>query len=396
MKISNEEIDNLLYSAIRSKKHLRVRRKSYFIRALQLIYLYFSVKGKKYIPNNKKVVLNYLNKTYIDFSKIEEDQDFKLDLEESQIKPLYFAEFFLIISFLINFKIVQRFFLIRSANIIFYLIKSRNIEMLICGHPDLLISHLGYCLNKSNKEVVTVQHGIYNLSSYEVLWWEKEVATTIFLYGRDFMNLYISQGVSPDKVKLGTPYFGSTFNQIDKKPVKLKLENQRVIFLGQQLYKISDSVFDGYNNFIAHLIEYYKERQVEVFYKPHPREDIRKSLTSVNISNLNFYNNGGKSDNLFSTFDIYYSVNSSILIELYLQKKICYQVDIPIDDFEYDNFDKFTGIPLVDIQTLGKELQNENYYFYYSPDYLNIQSKNNQYMVNQVNKMAEEKFLNRD
>ena len=393
MIISNDYIDNLLYSAIRSDKHLMVRKKSYFKRALQLIYLYGSVKKKKYFPENRKVVLNYLDKSYIDFKDFEGSQKYKFDLETSELKPLYIAELLIIAAFLLNFKKAQRFFLNASINIIVNLIKSRKIEALICGHPDLLISFLGFCLEKEKKEVITVQHGIYSLSSYEVLWWEKEIATTIIVYGQEFKELYITQGVQPEKVKLGTPYFNSSFNQRESQCVKPNIIKGKVIFLGQQLYKISDMVFDGYNEFISSLINYYENREVEVYYKPHPREDIQQSLTSANISALKIYEKEGKPEDLYNNFDLYFSVNSSILIELYLQQKICYQVDITIGDFEYDNFKNFTGIPMVNIQTLANKLEIEKYHFHYSPDYLNIQLNYNEYMVNLVKGLIEKSII---
>lgn len=394
MKISDNDIDNLLYSAIRSKKHLRVRRKSYFKRALQLIYLYISVNNLKQFPKNKKVVLNFLNNSYIDFNEFKKNDEYEFNLEESQLKPLYIAEFIIIVAFLLNFKIVQRLLLHISTKIIFNLIKSRRIEALICGHPDLLISFLGVCLKTSNKQVITVQHGIYHLTSYKVLWWEKEIATSIIVYGEEFKNLYISQGVLPEKIEIGTPYFNSSFNLGKVEIVTPEIKNNKVIFLGQQLYKISEMVFDGYNEFISVLIAYFVNKEIEVFYKPHPREDILKSLTKANIDALNFYEKDGKPEDLYNNFDLYFSANSSILIELYLQKKICYQVDIPIEDFEYDNFKKYTGIPMVNIETLGRNLEVSHYQFHYNPDYLNIQHNNNKYMINLIRGLIEKNIIN--
>lgn len=388
LKFTSTDIDNLLYSALRSNKHFKVRQKSYLKRGLQLVYLYITVPSKKY-PLRKKTILNYLNKTYIDFTGVDLSEEFKFDLEESQLKPLYIVELLLIISFLLNVKFLQKFLFRIASNVTFRTIKTRTIESLICGHPDLLISFLGYCLKMYNKEVITVQHGIYNISSYEVLWWEKEVATKVIVYGEDFKNLYVSQRVKEENVIIGNPYFGSVITSSDTGCADLQLKNKKVIFLGQQLYKISESVFSGYNNFLHNFILYFEQFGVEIVYKPHPREDINKSLSSSNIEKLTIYNKRGKPRDLYQDFDFYYSVNSSILIELYLQKKICFQVEIPIDDFSYDDFKDYTGIPLVNIHTLDEHL-NYDYKFYYDRSYLNIQKEHNKYMVKLISQILKE------
>lgn len=373
----------MLFSALRSKRHFKVRQKSYFKRALQLIYLYLTVPAKKY-NKNQKVILNYLDSSYIDFSYAE-FRHCKFDLEEGQLKPLFVAEFLIITAFLCNVKFVQRLLFKAASRITSGVIKTRNIEGLVCGHPDLLISFFGYCLKNHHKEVITIQHGIYNISSYKVLWWEREVATKVILYGEVFKNLYISQGVKEENIIIGNPYFGSVLNASDRINTHLQFKHKKVIFLGQQLYKISESVFTGYNEFLSDFILFYKNKGIEIFYKPHPREDIHKSLNPSNISKLKIYEEQGKTRELFNDFDIYYSVNSSILIELYLQKKICFQVEIPISDFNYDNFGEYTGIPLVNITNLHKHLQVEEYKFYYNPSYLNIRKDYNKYMVDLIN-----------
>ena len=150
-------------------------------------------------------------------------------MKESQLKPLFIVEFLLIISFLLNVQFIHKILFNAAARITINVIKTRNIQSVICGHPDLLISFMGFCLKECQKEVITIQHGIYNLTSYEVLWWEKEVATKIILYGEDFKDLYISQGVRREKIFIGNPYFGSIINPIDNKNVNLLFRNKKVI-----------------------------------------------------------------------------------------------------------------------------------------------------------------------
>lgn len=383
IKFSHSDINNLLYSALRSKKHFKIRRKSYFKRALKLIYLYFTVGTTKW-PREKKIILNYLNSSSLDFSDNRFKEEYIFDLKESQLKPLFIVEFLIIISFFFNVKFIQKILFSTAGRITNKVIKTRNIEFLLCGHPDLLISFLGFCLKECQKEVITIQHGIYNLTSYEVLWWEKEVATTVIVYGEDFKNLYIAQGVKKENIILGNPYFGSLITPNQNEETHLKFIHNRVIFLGQQLYKISDSVFSSYNEFITRFFDFYENRGVEVYYKPHPREDINKSLSPSNLSKLRIYREKGKPEELFNDFDFYYSVNSSILIELYLQRKICFQVDIPIDDFNYDIFKDYTGIPLVNTSNLQEHLYSKEYSFYYDPSYLNIKKDHNKYMLDLI------------
>lgn len=394
LKFSSTEIDNILYSALRSKKHFQIRQKSYLKRALQLIYLYLTVPSKDY-PKNKKVVLNYLSKSNIDFSGMVLGEDFKFDLEESQTKSLYIVEFLIILSFLLPIKFLQRSLFNLAGRLTRYVFNTRNIEFLICGHPDLLISFLGFCLKEDYKEVITVQHGIYNLSSYRVLWWEKEVATKIILYGEDYKKLYISQGVDKNKILIGNPYFGSLILSTEYKKVNPYFKNKKVIFLGQQLYKISESVYSVYNDFLEELINFFEAKGVETFYKPHPREELQKSLNSTNLNRIKLYNKDNGRKDLLTQFDFYYSVNSSILIELYLQKKICFQVDMPIEDFIYDNFRDYTGIPLVNIQNLPQHLNFNEYKFYYDPEYLNIKNNYNQHMVSLIGSILAKTKLNK-
>lgn len=391
LKVEGHEVKNLLYSAIRSKKHLTERRKAYFRRAISIFYLFFLTKSGQ---NRSDIpILNFLGPSYLDFDEEDTKKDLKVTNVNEQ-KTLLISELLLIFSFFLNIRFLQKILLAWAQNIVFKFIKRNNVKVLIAGHPDLLISFLGFCMKKLDKKIVTVQHGIYNLSSYNVLWWEKEVASTIILYGESFAKLYESQGVDPTKILIGNPYFGSSFNSYEKLETEIRFNKKRVIFLGQQLYKISDSVFKGYNNFLSMLIDFYQTKGVQVYYKPHPREDCSQSLSPKNLKYLKFYKEKGKSDELFLDFDIYYSVNSSILIEIYLKKKICFQVDVPINDFTYDRFYEYTGIPLVSKDSLESHLNINEYLFFYASNYLNIAKEPKKSMVNLITRLIKDENNN--
>ena len=339
--MSNNDIDKILYSAIRNKTHLKIRRKSYFRQALKLLYLViFKYPDKPKLNQNYSTVLNDLPQKQYDFQGFKVN-NIRLNYNYPEFKSLFFIEILLNIAFLVNIKLFQHFLFLISKIQVLKFISKYNVTALLCGHPTILMTFIAYYLNLHNKEVITVQHGVYSLTSYKVLWFEKNLATKIIVYSEMFKNLYNSQGINAGKIYIGTPDFKHNFkqNKTDILIVSENLKNSKIIFLGQQLYKISNQVFEVYNDFLARLIEYYKEKNIHLYYKPHPRENIQESLNSENIEKIVLFNN---KDSLFENFDIFYSVNSSLLLEAYLQKKICYQAEIPISDLKYDFFNTHT------------------------------------------------------
>jgi hypothetical protein len=364
-----EEIHQVLYSAIRNGKHLKVRKKGYLHQTLRLVYIILFKKRHPVPLNAKRSLINDcpenipLNFNGSEFNEI------RISYQHPYLKLIFVIEIFLNLAFLFKLIPLQKFLFWISEILATFLIKRYKVRAILCGHPTILMTFFGILIKKNNGLVITAQHGIYSLGDYQVLWFEKNVATHVMVYGKYFGKLYIKQGTSPENIVIGSPYFDSAWTIGENPTKKIHINNRKVLFLGQQLYKISDSVFQTYNDFISKLILFYKSKNITIYYKPHPRESINSSLNKINQNDLKMISSIDSPDE----FDIFYSVNSSLLLELYLQKNVCFQVNISIPDFNYDFFDSYTGIPLIDIEMIKNHLDIDSYFFYYDDNYINVQ-----------------------
>lgn len=374
-KFSNTDINNILYSAIRNKSHLNIRKKTSVLVVGKILFTFFknlSKKNKKYSNSLNSSILNFLPKQYVDLKNLK-SEGVSIDLMKHQNKYISSLEGLLNLAFLINYKPFQKLIFQASHRLFQKLVNKEKLDYLICGHPTVVATFIGFCLKKigNEKKVITLQHGIYNLNDYKVLWFEKEVATHVIVYGAYFKELYKSQGVWENNIIIGNPYFKSEVDVNEKGDVPMQLTKKKVLFLGQQFYKVFPGIFEPYNQAISNLIDFLHLKDIEIYYKPHPREDIQNSLGENNISKLKFFEERNDSNSFLNGFDIYYSVNSTLLLETYLQKKMCFQLDIQFD-IKLDKFFNYSGIPLIDSKNLNNHLDHEIYEFYYDSKYLNI------------------------
>ena len=371
-KFSNTEINEILYSGIRNSLHHKIRRNGFIRKILKNSYILLLGHSNRCSHSNfQSSILNDAPQK----DWVPSDSSWKVinfNENNKEIRPLLFIEMVLLISFLLNLKSIQNILFNFAQNKTLNFIKKKNIEHLICGHPTILMTFISFFLSKLGKKVITLQHGIYNLNEYKVLWFEKEIATHIIVYGQYFKNLYQSQGVSEEKLIIGNPYFKSDIGS--KEVSKIRFEQnkcKKAVFIGQQFYKVLPEVKEPYNKSISNLADFLMRKNISVYYKPHPRERIKESLTKENISRLNFFLEKKDSDLSFDDFDLYYSVNSTLLVETYLQKKKCFQIHVPYH-FKLDNFCNYTGIPLINSNNLDNHLGKDFYNFYYDMQYLNV------------------------
>lgn len=371
--MTKKEINFILYSAIRNDTHLAIRNKGYIHQTFRLVYIILFKKKVKGNYNHKSatVINDAPSNIPLNFKKINLNE-LVLSYTNPHSKKLFFIEIFLNLAFLIRIRWIQKILIDISQRLTKSFLNKNNIKALVCGHPTILMTFIGYQLKKERGYVITAQHGIYSLGDYKVLWFEKEIATHVLVYGKYFKELYEKQGTPKNNLIIGSPYFTSTWEASEKKEATITFKNNKVLFLGQQLYKMSNVVFEPYNEFISQLISFYQNKNIDVYYRPHPRESLTDSLTKENLASLVIDQDKEKIDE----FDIYYSVNSSLLLELYLQKKICFQVNIQISDINYDHFYPYTGIPLVAVENIENHLSLANYIFKYDKDYINLQDHN--------------------
>jgi len=393
-KFSNTEINKILYSGIRNSTHHKIRRKGFIRKILKTAYILLLKHPKRHSHNNMQgSILNDAPQK----DWVPNDSQWKVLIfneNNEEVRPLLFIEMLLLFSFLFNVKIIQKIIFgiaeIKALNFI----KNRNIDHLICGHPTILMTFIGFYLAKLDKNVITLQHGIYNLNEYKVLWFEKNIATHVIVYGHYFKELYNSQGVREKNLIIGNPYFKSDISIKEKTKVPLHLVRKKVLFMGQQFHKVCPGIFEPYNKAISDLTDFLHGKDIDVYYKSHPRENIQKSLGEENISKLKFFVGKNDSDSFLNDFDIYYSINSSLLLETYLQKKICFQIDVHYD-LNLDKFSDYSGIPLIDSKNLYNHLNQEIYEFYYDPKYLNISQTPRDSVINTITKIliSNEKVL---
>jgi len=381
---NDTEINNILYSTIYNQDHLKLRRKLYKRAIPKLVYVVLFKGNKISDPRPEYSLLNYLPKKYIDFSDVEKKiPKIEFDLETSAFKAVKIISLLLYIAFLLNFKPIQKLIFKLTLSKTLKLIHDYNLNILLCGHPTLTATFIGFCLRMdSRKKVITYQHGIYNLSKYKVLWFEKYIASKIIVFGSYFKDLYMEQGVINEKITIGNPFFKSKFLQNEKNNISVNFPNKQVLFIGQPFYQSEEEVFESYNKSILSLIDVCEAKNIVCYYKAHPREDINKSLNKRNLSKLKIFSDNIHSKAFSNDFDIYYSFNSTLLLEVYLDGKICYQLNLP--GLKLDKFSVYTGIPYIDSTNLSDHLDNKSYEFHIDSGYLNLTSEPKLKLLNNI------------
>lgn len=398
--MNNRLIDNILYGNLRNPQHFNSRRKGFFKAFLKLLFQLITVKPK-FTSERKPVLINTLSPEILNMQNTEWNERIigkKMSFEDGLFRPLYVIDLLLMLSFLVNLKPFQKFIFSTNEKIFKRFMKKNEVVGLVCGPATILACFLAYYLKKEKKEIICIQHGIYPLESgYKVEWFEKDLMTRNFVWGQKYKEMFVDQGVDSKKIDITSPFFENKIDETKKIPLKQE-KIKRVLFVGQPINKVSNQVKGPYNLFIENLINYFKKKGVKVTYKEHPRELSKENLTPSNYNGLEFFDN--EADKI-EDFDICYSVNSTLLIEIYLKKIKCFQADIIVPDYKYDDFQKYTGIPFLKTEDISGHLDRESYLFHVDSDYLNFWENYNQRMAKEVmsrmsdSKSEHHKFLSK-
>lgn len=383
VEFSSDEIHNILYSGIRNKHHFRIRAKGFIVTIMKNIFALFK-SGNFYLVDKNQTILNDAPRK----DQIKGGDNFDViifDKNSPGIKPLLAIETLLLLGFLFKIGTIQRYLFRVATKVAYTITEKRNIKGLICGHPTVLLCFLGLYLKKKSPDnkIITVQHGIYNLNEYQVLWFEKEVATHVILFGQYFKDLYKHQGVKENKLIIGAPYFSGKLTEGDREIISLDVRREKALFLGQQLYKVYPGISQAYNKIITQLLDELREWGVELHYKPHPREDIEYSLNDYNRRHIKIFRGNKNFHEDLDDFDFFYSINSTLLLEVYLKKKVCFQIDVG-KDIKLDKFCRYTGIPIVNSAQIKNHLNEREYQFYYDHRYMNIQHHPDYFLQNLI------------
>lgn len=373
------DIDNILYSAIRNRTHERVRNKGYITKVIKLLFKISLAKKTAISKTGRPGILTFAPEIFFDWKKLNSHYHVIRTKHRNEDKQMMYLEILLILSFFVRARFIQRFFFNKCRAVVINYAKRHNLTCFICCHPDLLSACIGYFFRRMDKRVITIQHGIYQLSSYQVLWFEKHVATDILVWGTRYKKMYHEQGVDVNKLLSGAACL--TFKQLKEPRSISSFDALKPAIIGQQLYKISSTVSQPYNAFISALIDFYTRNGLVIHYRPHPREDVNLSLTPENRARLKLLNKQIDQNHFIAEYNLFYSVNSTLLVEAFLNGQISFQMNIPIPDFSYDCFNNYASIPAVSLENIEDHLKIDSFLFQMDSDYLNLNSNFRQHNV---------------
>lgn len=365
-----DEIHQLLYSNIHNKVHLRIRKVGFAKEIVKTLL----VRGRDVISANLKrtvlyekapSVLYFCHNGYFDDKLINYKLiKYKDDVNEGDVQiNLLNEEILLKLAFILP-KFFKKKLLIEAYKGICKKLDKINIVALVCNQPELISNLVGIYLITKNKAVITVQHGVYMSNYYKPLYFERKIANGIFVWSELYRDCYIRNEISPEVIHVASPPF-------EIKNTTKVIERIIPIFLGQQLYKVVPNIKESYNEAISNLIKFYSKRRIELYYKPHPREDINISLTEENLKHLVIENNANVNDSFFDKFTHAYSVNSTSLIRATCNGLRCYQIILDVDMFNED-FSKYSSIVKLQPNKLSFHEIEREYCNYIDNGFLNI------------------------
>ena len=175
---------------------------------------------------------------------------------------------------------------------------------------------------------VTIQDGIFQKSAPpHVL--HGHFTDTMLVWGEFFKQMYIDKNVLPEERVhvLGYPY--------PVEPQTHRLEGApTVCFLGQPWESIDETLRAPKAVVTHHVIEACRAANLPLVYRPHPLER-RHGLPE--IPDLAVTDAGEELSEALAKYDIFFSVNSTALVEAALRGKVAAQIleaRFPSDDFE--------------------------------------------------------------
>jgi hypothetical protein len=371
--MQDELIQEILYSEVKNATHLRSRRVHYLALLAKSGFKWLRhrvLSGNASLPCEQSL-LNFLSKSKTDAPVLRERYNFIYRNDSRQgylTRQLIAIEIGLLLAFLTGTPAFKRRLLLRCQVRMQKLLQGYHFAGFLCGHPDLLSRFIGYAFREADKHVVTMQHGIYQLSSYKVLWFEKTLATKIIVWGEAFKDLYIRQGVGAAALVIGAPNLSFV---ADRNPEVNALEEIRPVVIGQPFYKYHARGKSMYNDWIAQLIDFFAARNITLTYRPHPRERVKHSLEERNLKRVKLdYNNRPA---FMEAYTVFYSITSTLLVEVFLNRKRAVQFDVDIDGKVYDRYANYLNMPTVTLDQLDTHLSLLSpYNFSFENGYLNL------------------------
>ena len=369
MKFSDEVIDKILYSNILNKEHKRERSLS-FLKVLAKDFKFLFYTRLPRISDATPAILFFSSKTYFDVNALpfplytyKERLPKGIELNFSHEEHCLFMAFFMP-------RFLQRRILSYVYRSIAERLDSINLKVFICNNPEFISYLVAYYFKTKKTILITMQHGTYS-KHYQPQFYEKDIADLCFVWGNAYKDCYIRGGVAPGSIKVvSAPFtYSEAFNRKFQEGTSYK-----PIFLGQQLYKISAEVVDPYNKALRGLIDVYKEKGIRLVYKPHPREDVKRSLLPEIKEELLIIDKKNVTDDFFNPYTHAYSVNSTSLIKALCAGLQCYQINLEVKNIPNEIYAENTSVRWTGIGEIRNHLQKEKFDDnYISEDYINLQ-----------------------
>ena len=367
MKFSDEIIDKVLYTSIYNKAHKRERSLA-FIRVLikNFRFLFYSRLPKR--SETKAGMLFFSSKTYFEISELNFPlYTYKEKLPNGIHLNFSHEEHLLFLAFLMP-RVVQRKIFAYVYRSIASRLDSLKISVFMCNNPEFISYVVGYYLKSKGAKLITMQHGTYS-KDYQPQFYETSVADFCFVWGKAYKDCYMRGGVASEAIRIvAAPFtYGKLFNK--KFPAGIVF---KPLFLGQQLYKVWPDVVERYNKVLEELLTVYDKLGVKLVYKPHPREDVRRSLVPAVRAKLIINDKKNVTENYFEQYTHAYAVSSTSLIKALSEGLQCYQINLKIDINEI--YAENTSVRWIGVDDIQNHLLNEKYdENYISEDYINLQ-----------------------
>lgn len=380
MELNNQIVNQIFFSNILNKDHLNKRKWTYARLAITKFYYLFYFK---IYPNKEKLNISLIFVFYHQFDKNQirgYENTKKLNKHLRSKYAWLFEEYLISLAFFAPPSI--RYWL---AKIILKRIEKKlnnlNVIALLSDYPSILISFIGLYLKSKVAKTFILQHGIYIPDYYENTYYEKFIVDYNLVWGNVFNRCFLNNGIKEESIKV----INAPFRVSEQKKMIIKV---KPLFLGQQLYKILPHVKNEYNHYIKKLIDLYEKHDIQLIYKPHPREDVRLSLSEENRLRLSIEIKKNVSDQYFKDITHAFSVNSTSLIMALCNKVKCYQVpiDLKIPELNYSRYSNIQYINFLKTKDL-LSYEQKDVKTYIKKDFLNIDKnyiENNTELINSI------------
>jgi hypothetical protein len=341
MKLNKKTIEQIFFSNIQNKAHLKIRKRSNIRFIITHIFDLFHYKVHKNEKLENATII-FSAPEFLDASLF--PGFLALNLKNKHICDLKngwrFEEYLLSLGFLLNSSLrfsLSKYILKRVER----KLNGITFNAFICSFPMPICYFIALVLKERKTKIFTFQHGIYLADYYRANFFEKQIADYNLVWGQVYKDCYIRNGISKKNIIIVNAIINKNNNRDTNKT------GVNPVFLGQQLYKVLPRIFTEYNNTISNLIDFYAKHNIQLKYKPHPREDIKMSLSKINRSRLYFYEKKRVQNDFFNSITHAFSVNSTALIQaLCLGVKCCQILNPGIPNIDFTKYTSITSLNL--------------------------------------------------